>query len=183
MRKRTSRLERRARPAVLLAIDMLNGFLDPKGKLYCGDEARKIIPFVKARIQQYHRGGRPVIFVCDSHAENDPEFDKWPPHCVRGTWEARIIPELPTRQASVIRKTTLSCFYRTSLQRRLREISPEVVEVVGVCANICVLFATADLASRGYRCRVPRKGVATFDRKSHRAALELMQSAFGAEVV
>ena len=44
--KRGDRSGRRA----LLVVDMLNGFLDPKGRLYCGDEARKIIPFVRRRI-------------------------------------------------------------------------------------------------------------------------------------
>ena len=181
--------EKKAKPKtrpggrVLLVVDMLNGFLDRKGALFCGEGARKIIPFVKKRIQQYRRDGQGVIFVCDSHAKHDPEFHKWPAHCVRGTWEAEIIPELPTADSGVIHKTSLSCFYGTRLQRKLRSIAPQVVEVVGVCTNICILLAAAELSARDYRVRVPSKGVATFDRRAHRFALEQMKSAFGAEVV
>ena len=177
--KRGDRSGRRA----LLVVDMLNGFLDPKGRLYCGDEARKIIPFVRRRIGRFRRDGQPVIFLCDSHDEDDPEFRKWPAHCVRGTWEAEIIPELPVEGATVLRKSTLSSFYRTQLHRRLRSIAPKVVELVGVCTNICVLLAAAELSARDYRVRVLSKGVATFDSKAHRFALEQIKSAFGAEVV
>jgi nicotinamidase-related amidase len=36
-----------------------------------------------------------VIFVCDSHIPNDPEFKQFGPHCVAGTREAEIVPGLP----------------------------------------------------------------------------------------
>jgi len=161
---------------------MLNGFLDPKGALYCGRRARRIIPFVRRTIERYHEAGWPVIFACDSHAPDDPEFEAWPAHCVRGSWEARIIPELPVDRASVIHKRTLSCFLGTQLQRKLRSIAPDLVELVGVCTNICVLYAAADLRSRGFRVRVLKAGCATFDQRAHKFALEQMASAFGAEV-
>lgn len=183
MGKKKAERARRSTGRVLLVVDMLNGFLDPKGTLFCGRAGRRIIPFVRRTIQQYRRRRDPVIFVADSHARDDPEFRNWPPHCVRGTWEAQIISELPTDESTVIHKSTLSSFYGTQLQRRLRALEPRVVEVVGVCTNICVLLVTAELAARSYRVRVLSKGVATFDPKAQRFALEQMKSAFGAEVV
>ena len=35
-----------------------------------------------------------VIFVCDAHAADDPEFGAFPAHAVKGSWGAGIIPEL-----------------------------------------------------------------------------------------
>jgi nicotinamidase/pyrazinamidase len=161
---------------------MLNGFLDPEGGLYCGDHARRIIPYVRRRVQAYQRAGQPVIFVCDSHDPHDPEFNIWPAHAVRGTREAQIIPELPAAGATIIRKKTINNFYRTRLASTLRSLAPEVVEVVGVCTNICVWYAVAELRVRGYRVRVPRKGVATYDRKAHGFFLEQMRSVLKADV-
>ncbi len=43
---------------VLLVIDMLNDFLDPAGALYCGEEARKIIPVIRSLIDAVYRRGR-----------------------------------------------------------------------------------------------------------------------------
>jgi nicotinamidase/pyrazinamidase len=176
--RRTKRTPRRA----LLVVDMLNGFLDPAGGLYCGDHARKIIPFVRRRIQAYHRAGWPVIFICDAHDPDDPEFKIWPAHCVRGSRQARIIPELPTEGAHIVHKRTINNFHGTRLAGMLRRIAPELVEVVGVCTNICIWYAVAELRIRGYRVRVPKKGVATFDRKAHELFLQQMRSVLKAEV-
>jgi len=181
---RTLRTKRRAPRRALLVIDMLNGFLDPKGSLYCGDDSRAIIPYIRRRTRAYARRGEPVIFACDRHAPDDPEFRLYPAHCVKGTWEAEMIPELPVPEgAHVVAKATLSSFYKTRLEGLLARLAPDEVEVVGVCTNICIYSAVADLVVRGYRVRVPRRGVATFDARAHEFALEQMASVFGAKVV
>ena len=41
----------------LLVIDMLKDFLNKDGALYCGDASRKIIPFVKEKIEEFHKNG------------------------------------------------------------------------------------------------------------------------------
>ncbi len=123
-----------------------------------------------------------MIFLADSHKPNDREFQMFPPHCVAGTWEARIIPELEVKDSAIVRKRRYSCFYGTNLARRLGAIKPDLVEVVGVCTNICVLYTVADLRNRDYRVRVPARGVASFDRKAHLFALDQMRSVLGAEV-
>ena len=38
----------------LFVIDMLNEFIREEGALDCGDTARKIIPFVKDKIDEFH---------------------------------------------------------------------------------------------------------------------------------
>ncbi|KPK82895.1 MAG: hypothetical protein AMJ81_08945 [Phycisphaerae bacterium SM23_33] len=173
---------KKPRRRALLVVDMLNGFFDPAGGLYCGDHARRIIPFVRRKILTYRKAGWPVIFACDAHDPDDREFKIWPAHCVRGTWEAKIIPELPTRGASIVRKRTINNFHGTRLAAMLRKLDPDLVEVVGVCTNICIWYAVGELRIRGYRVRVPEKGVATFDRKAHELFLEQMRSVLKADV-
>ncbi|MFW6065676.1 MAG: cysteine hydrolase family protein [Planctomycetota bacterium] len=161
---------------LLLVVDMLNGFLDPEGSLYCGDHSRKIVPFVRKRIEHYNSAGKPVVFICDSHEPKDSEFKVYGKHCVEGTWEADVVPELPTGDASVLHKKTLSPFYNTQLSAKLRSHNPDVVEVVGVCTDICVLFSVFELMARGYSVEVPRKGVSSFNRPGHNAALKIMRT-------
>jgi len=178
-RQRKSHTTRRA----LLVVDMLRGFLEPEGALYCGDDARAIIPYVARRIRTFARRGDAVLFVCDRHAQNDPEFRLYPDHCVEGSWEAEIVGELPVPEGSrLIPKTTLDPFYETDLDRVLRRAAPDEVEVVGVCTNICVLIAVVGLAVREVPTVVRRNGVATFDSGAHAQALAQMESVFGAKV-
>ena len=75
-----------------IVVDMLKGFLVEGYPLYCGDEARKIIPRVVSLLSDSKDGK--IIYVCDNHSEDDLEFEMFPRHCVKGTEEAEIIDEL-----------------------------------------------------------------------------------------
>ncbi len=78
----------------LVIADMINDFLDPQGSLYVGEAGRTIIPFVAAKIAEERQQGAAIIFLADAHDPADPEFRRFPPHGVKGTWGAEIIPEL-----------------------------------------------------------------------------------------
>ena len=69
----------------LLVIDMLNDFVREGAPLEVPD-TRSIIPVIKQEIDMAHAAGKPVIYVCDSHAADDREFSKfgWPAHAVKG---------------------------------------------------------------------------------------------------
>ncbi|MBI5062328.1 MAG: cysteine hydrolase [Desulfatitalea sp.] len=171
------------RTQVLIIVDMLNDFIRPEGALYCGERAQAIVPFIGERLAAARAAGHPVIYLQDAHAPDDKEFDRFPPHCVAGTWGSRIIDELAPRAGEpVLTKTRYSGFYGTSLDTILAEIKPEAVEVVGVCTSICVMDTVGGLANRDYPVRVPSQGVADFDEAFHRFALERMQRLYGANV-
>ena len=44
----------------------------------------------------------PVVFVQDLHAEDDPSFEAFPPHCVEGTEGAALHPALEADDAPVV---------------------------------------------------------------------------------
>jgi len=172
-------------PDALMVIDMLNGFCNEKGSLFVGPGARSIIPFIAERVQEAPGCGKSVIFMADSHAHDDPEFKRWPPHCIKGSWESSIVPEIPVDKkfSVIIPKTTLSSFYNTTLEETLRCLRPEVVEVVGVCTNICILYAVFELRCRNYDVTVYKNGTATFDSEIHEFALGQMEKVLGAKIV
>lgn len=167
----------------LFVIDMLNDFLRQGGALYCGDISRKIIPFVKEKIEEFHKSGNLVVFICDSHAPDDLEFKMYASHCVENTEGAQIIDELPVDEMDVIiRKARYSAFYKTRLDDVLEEHNIDEVHVVGVCTSICVMDTVGDLRNRDYKVIVYKEGVADFDPNAHQFSLERMRKTYGAEI-
>lgn len=164
----------------IIVVDMLNGFLKEDYPLYCGDEAREIIPRVASLLRSYHHPG--IIYVCDSHAEDDPEFKMFPRHCVAGTDEAEIIDELRDIPGEVIIKSGISAFYGTRLDGILEDIKPGKVVVVGVCTDICVRYTVAGLRFRGFQVEVPADCVASFDKGEHESALNHIEKVLGATI-
>ena len=167
----------------LIIVDMLNDFIDKNGALYCGETAREIVPFVKEKLETFRKQGDVVIYLQDAHDEDDREFEKFPKHCVAGSWGSSIIDELrPLPDDKVIPKKRYSGFYGTDLEAVLKKAAVEDIEVVGVCTSICVMDTVGGLANRDYSISVPVKGVADFDPEFHQFALKRMKQLYGADV-
>lgn len=178
---------------VLIVIDLLNDFLDPKGALYCGDEARKIIPAVNEKILEFRRDGGHVIFLCDAHEPCDLEFAMFAPHAVKGTWGAELIKEISEildggGWYAIVEKTRYSGFYGTNLEETLTGLGvlPGVpgnpVEVAGVCTSICIMDTVGDLINRHIHSIVQKSLVADFNPEAQNAAFARMESIYGANI-
>jgi nicotinate phosphoribosyltransferase len=170
-------------PNAVLVVDMLRGFLEEGYPLYCGEAARSIIPHVQRLLEEELAQGSKIFYLCDNHAPDDPEFKMFPPHCVVGTPQAEIIPELAQYPGEVLPKTRYSGFFGTPLEERLAALRPEKIIVCGVCTDICVMHTVADARNRDYVVEVPAKCVASFDPAAHRFALEHIEKVLGAKVV
>ena len=168
----------------LIIVDMLNDFVDKNGSLYCGRDARAIIPFIKEKLKIFRKNNDLIIYLKDTHADNDKEFDKFPKHCVAGSWGNQIIDELaPWPDEKVISKKRYSGFYGTNLEKILAASGVDQVEVVGVCTSICVMDTVGGLANRDYKITVHVDGVADFDRQFHEFSLKRMKQIYGASVI
>ena len=171
-------------PQALIIIDMLNDFIHPDGALYCGKRAEDIVPAIIGRRERCRTAGDAVIYLQDSHTADDKEFQKFPPHCVTGTWGNRFIDALaPADGELVIAKTRYSGFYGTELNRVLTQLKPKRVIVVGVCTSICVMDTVGGLVNRDYSVTVPADAVADFDREAHLFSLKRMEKIYGARIV
>ena len=168
----------------LFVIDMLKDFLNNDGALYCGETSRQIIPFIKEKIEEFHKNKDMVIFICDSHDPDDLEFKMFPKHCVTGTSGAEIIDELPVFEKDmIIKKKRYSSFYSTALDRVLKDHEISEVHVVGVCTSICVMDTVGGLRNRDITAIVYRNGVADFDPEAHAFALRRMEKVYGAKLL
>ncbi len=166
----------------VLVIDMVRGFLEEGYPLYCGARARRIIPNVQRLLERELAQGSRVFFICDHHTPDDPEFKMFPPHCIEGTVEAEVVPELAGYEGELIPKTRFSAFYGTSLEERLLQLKPDKIIIAGVCTDICVYHTTGDARNRGYEVEVPVDCVASFDEKAHHFALGHMEKVLGAKL-
>ena len=127
----------------------------------------------------------------DAHAEDDPEFQAWPPHCVAGTTgqqkpaatllEKRIaIPNVPAdfavdgAQQILLEKQTFDCFTNVNLAGLLERLGAERYVVYGVVTEICVKFAAWGLLKTGKRVELVTDAV----RSLNDAASAEMTAAF-----
>ena len=170
---------------VVLVVDMVRGFLESGHNLYCGDDARTIIPNVQTLLEREKAAGSAILFISDHHDPDDLEFQIFPVHCVKGTEEPNVIPELTAfvTESNVVPKNRYSGFFNTDLAQRLESLNPEKIIVCGVCTDICVMHTSADARNRDYAVEVPADCVASFNADAHAWALNHIKNILGAKVV
>lgn len=167
---------------VVLVIDMLRGFLEEGYPLYCGEKARYIIPNIQSLLEQELAQDSKIFFICDHHAPDDLEFKMFPPHCIEGTIQAEVIPELAKYPGEIIAKKRYSGFFGTPLEQKLKKLNPDKLIICGILTNICVMHTTADARNRNYQVEVPVDCVASPDEVAHRFALEHIEKVLGAKL-
>lgn len=169
----------------LLIIDMLNDFVREGAPLEV-PASRTILPALQARLRQARTAGTPVIYLCDAHRPDDPEFTRmgWPPHAVKGTAGALVVPELaPLETDPVVEKTSYSGFHHTGLEGILQALGVDSLVLTGCVTNICVLYTAYDAVIRGYEVTVPTGCVAPLDPADGDFALRQMERVLGVTLV
>jgi len=183
------------RRIVFWEVDTQADFMLPGGKLYVPG-AEKIILNVK-RLVDVAREGR-VFLVSDAcrHTRNDPEFKTFPPHCIRGTRGARIIPEglaqtfstvpndaafqLPGEilysQQIVIEKQTLDVFDNPHTKTIVNRLGRHAEYIVfGVVTEYCVRLAVKGLLDHGRKVSIVKDAIETLKPEDGRRALKELE--------
>ena len=166
---------------VFWEVDVQRDFVLPGGNLYVPG-AEKLLPNIKRLTDAARQGKVFLVSHGDFHTPNDPEFKVFPPHCVKGTSGADLVPEAMTD--SVVRvpndpeakipedlsgykqilleKQTLSIFETRHVDQLVRKLGdrPEYV-VFGVVTEYCVDFAVKGLLERGRRVAVVQDAIET----------------------
>ena len=162
-------------------VDVQADFMLPGGNLYVPG-AEKLLPNIR-RLTDAARQGK-VFLVSHGcfHTPDDPEFKVFPPHCVKGTAGAELVPEALTEkvvrvandaeaklpddlsrfQQILLEKQTLNIFesrHADALVQRLGNRAEFVV--FGVVTEYCVSFAVKGLLERGRRVAVVQDAIET----------------------
>lgn len=174
-----------------LDVDTQVDFMNPGGKLYAqGAEAIKpqLAQLVElARAQQI-----PLVSSVDAHAEDDPEFEQWPPHAVVGTpgqakidetltGDERYVPNQPGAELPdpgrchvVLEKQALPVFQNQHAEAVFAATGASRFVVFGVVTECCVKEAVLGLLARGYQVEVVEDAIWPIEPAGGEAALAEM---------
>lgn len=164
-------------------VDVQADFMLPGGKLYVPG-AEKLLPNIRKLTDAARRDEVFLVSHGCFHPADDPEFQQFPPHCLKGTPGAEFVPEalankvsrienrsteqlpedLSKYQQIVLEKQTLDIFetrHANALVERLGD-APEFV-VFGVVTEYCVSCAAKGLLARKRRVAVVRDAIETLD--------------------
>lgn len=160
---------------LLVVVDMLNGFLN-KGNL-ADKKMNKIVPNVVSLIENAKMFNFSIIAFKDVHNENDEEFKTYPPHCIKGTKECDLIPELKKfeKDMTIIEKNTTNGFNTAKFKSMIYKNFYDNIVVCGCCTDICVYNFVKSLNEyvKKFNIKtnimVAKNAVDTFDMENHSA--------------
>jgi nicotinamidase/pyrazinamidase len=184
-----------SRDVILWEVDVQRDFVLPGGKLYVPG-AEKLLPNIKRLTDAARQGKAFLVSHGDFHTPNDPEFKIFPPHCVKGTPGAELVPEAITEKVArvpnepdtkipedlspyqqiLLEKQTLSIFESRHADELVRKLGDHAEFVVfGVVTEYCVGFAVKGLIERGRRVAVVQDAIETLNKEEGEKAIAEFQ--------
>lgn len=160
---------------MLVICDMINGFAE-HGAL-ASPRVAACIPGIAELLTACKNTNIPAVAFADSHPENAAEFLRYPPHCIIGTDECNIVPELAAIGGYItIPKNSTNGMLTEAFQAFLQANSNRhTVLLSGCCTDICVMQFALTLKAYGdqnhhpYRILLPASLTDTFDGEGHDA--------------
>ena len=170
-----------SRDFIFWEVDVQRDFMLPGGNLYVPG-AEKLLPNIRRLTDAAQQGKVFLVSHGCFHSPNDPEFKIFPPHCVKGTAGAELVPEaltdkvarvsndekarlpddLSTYKQILLEKQTLNIFESRHADALVKKLGGQAEFVVfGVVTEYCVGFAVKGLLERGRRVAVVRDAIET----------------------
>lgn len=190
-----------ARRIVFWEVDTQADFMLPDGKLYVPG-AERLLPNIRTLTDAARQSRVLLVSHGCYHARDDPEFNTFPPHCIKGTPGSAVVPEALTEKVltvpNVLMATLpqdLSKYQQIHLEKQTLDIfesrhAAELVKrlgnhtefvVFGVVTEYCVRFAAMGLLERGRRVFVVQDAIETLkieDGQRTTAELEALGATF-----
>jgi nicotinamidase-related amidase len=169
--------------SALVVVDLANDFVhaggviaDAGGAAYQA-RAQAIVPTLKRLIEGARAAGVQVVYATDAHTPDDCELAKWPPHAMKGTKWAEIVPDLTPRTGDlVLAKTTYSPFVSTRLDEELRGRGITTLYVTGLHTDCCARHTSGDAFQLGYNLVWVTDALQAFTDEQHRQGLEYFKT-------
>ena len=185
---------------VFFDVDTQIDFLFPAGALYVPG-AHDIVKTLGSltRFATAHR--LPIISTADAHAEDDPEFKTWKPHCVTGTagqQKARntllnqplvlssvhgsldaMLSRIPGAAQIIVEKQMLDCFSNPNLRPLLNLVGADRYVVYGVATEHCVRCAAFGLLETGAQVELVTDAIKSLSASDEHDVLQRFQGQGG----
>ncbi len=183
---------------VFLDIDTQIDFMLPHGRLYV-QGAEQLLPLLKQLTQFARAHHIPIISSTDAHTAEDPEFEQFSPHCIKGTPGQQKVPEtlmptpvvIPERgsfalsgsaEQVIVEKSSLDIFSNPNTEVLLAQLRRHELMVYGVTTDYCIKAAVLGACIRGYEVKVLEDAIKGLTLEGSQQALEQMRQA-GAEII
>ncbi|OWK28668.1 isochorismatase family cysteine hydrolase [Sphingomonas mucosissima] len=166
--------------AAILVIDLLNTF-DFTGGDTLKDQVSAMVDPLRSLRQHAKSADVPVIFVNDNYGRWHDEPSELVAFASEGKGGPLIAQLKPEEDDYFVIKPESSGFYATTLPALLPRLGVTRLVLVGVAADICVLFTAADAHMREYDLWVPRDLVASQHEERAGWALEMMENGMSAK--
>jgi nicotinamidase/pyrazinamidase len=173
---------------VFFDIDTQIDFLYPAGALYVPG-AEGLLPALVSLNRYAAEHGIPVVSTVDAHAEDDPEFEEWPAHCVAGTAGQQkpsqtlldkrvVIPsvsgeyEIGGAAQIIVEKQHLDLFTNPNLPGLIDRLNADRYAVYGVVTEYCVRCAAMGLLRTGKPVELVGDAIAALNEEDARRTFE-----------
>ena len=175
-----------SRDFIFWEVDTQADFMLPGGKLYVPG-AEKLLPNIRRLTDAARQGKAFLVSHGCFHTPNDPEFATFPPHCMKGTAGAELVPEALTEkiarvpnddsaklpddlshyQQVLLEKQTLDVFESRHADALVEKLGNRAEFVVfGVVTEYCVGLAAKGLLERGRRVALVEDAIETLNREA-----------------
>jgi nicotinamidase/pyrazinamidase len=185
-----------SRDFIFWEVDVQRDFMLPGGNLYVPG-AEKLLPNIRRLTDSARQGKVFLVSHGDFHSPNDPEFEVFPPHCVKDTPGSELVPEAITESVArvsnepdaklpddltryhqiLLEKQTLNIFESRHADELVKKLGtqPEIV-VFGVVTEYCVSYAVKGLLERGRRVALVTDAIETLKKEEgEKAVAELVR--------
>ncbi len=163
----------------IILVDMARDFVEPGGFIAEAggaeyrEKAKQIISPLGRLVDAARSAGVTVVYSTDCHTPEDSELKKWPPHSMKGTEWADIVPELAPQDGDlVIPKTTYSGFQSSDLEEQLRARGIDTLYITGLLTDCCCRHTSGDAFQKGFDLVWVTDALQAFTDEAHESGLE-----------
>ncbi len=180
---------------VFVDVDTQLDFMNPGGSLYVPG-AEDIIDNIKKLFDYANEHKIAILSSIDAHKTDDPEFQTFPPHCIKDTpgnqkIEVAICNEhviienvkqdiavaILDHQQIIVEKQTFNVFDNVNTDEILTKLNADNFVVFGVATEYCVKVVTLGLLKRGYNVSLVTDAIKAITEEGERNALKEMKDA------
>lgn len=180
---------------VFVDIDTQFDFMDPHGNLYVPG-AENIIDNIKALFDYAKEHKIKILSSIDAHTVDDPEFNLFPAHCVKGTpgnqkiaasmcndnitienREQEIIESIMDHEQIIVESQTFDIFESINTDKIIKQLDAQSFVVFGVATDYCVRAAVLGLLKRGYNVSLVTDATKSITKEGNEKSLNQMKDA------
>lgn len=147
------------------------------------ENVERTLPQMKGLAERARDDGAPVIYVNDNLGSWRSDQDALVEQVLGGEYARLVEPIVPDDDALFVVKARHSIFYETPLEYLVRSEEIDRLVLVGQVTEQCILYSALDAYIRHIDVTVPRDAVAHIHEHLADAALEMMETNMGAEIV